>query len=113
MAHLLSIVEFATILSPIVSAIAIWIALWISHKSSKDMSNLIESNRLESTKQINALRSASFEEIRQIRILTHAILATVIHKLKSENLEISEESDELNNLLNNLMIQYDSIKNGK
>lgn len=110
MAHLLSIVEFATILSPIVSAIAIWIALWISHKSSKDMSNLIESNRLESTKQINALRSASFEEIRQIRILTHAILATVIHKLKSENLEISEESDELNNLLNNLMIQYDSIK---
>lgn len=101
---------WATVTSPIIAVIGIFVALYISRNSSKDILKLIESNKIDSNNQIRTIRAASTNEIRQLRMLIHTLLIVVVHYLESENIDVKNESHKLTKTLNELLIRFKKIK---
>lgn len=70
----MDIQAIATIISPIISTIAIVVALYISKKSTKDLK-----------KQNQTIRCATEAEIKQIRILAHTLMIGQIYNFEYAN----------------------------
>lgn len=104
---------WASVASPIIAVIGIFVALYISRKSTEDILKLTVSNKTDSDNQIKTLRTVSINEIRQLRILTQTLLIAVIHSLEKENAEIDIAKQKLLGSLKELLRRYEKIKGWK
>ena len=95
----MDIQAIATILSPIISTIAIVVALYISKKSTKDLK-----------KQNQTIRCASETEIKQIRILAHTLMIGQIYNLESANQNNVSKKKEIANSFSIILEKYEQIK---
>lgn len=91
----MDIQAIATILSPIISTIAIVVALYISKKSTKDLK-----------KQNQTIRCASETEIKQIRILAHTLMIAQIYSMEHANRENKLKKEKIENDISQILDKY-------
>ena len=110
---IMTISDIIGILTLLVSCIAIGVALYISHKSTKDNKQLILSHKDNTDAQINEIRIASRNEIKEFRTLIHTLLASTIYHLANENNVLAGRVKETERRYLELLNRYEQIKDCK
>ena len=95
----MDIQAIATIISPIISTIAIVVALYISKKSTKDLK-----------KQNQTIRCATEAEIKQIRILAHTLMIGQIYNFEYANQNNASQKNEIANSISIILERYEQIR---
>ena len=105
------IISIATILSPIISCVAIIVALYIGNKNSLDIKNQIEAANKNTEKEIKTIKDVTRSELEEIRKLTLTLMDKVAYDLDLKNCEISENTNALNQKFQELCDRFETIKN--
>lgn len=98
------------ILTLIASCVAIYVALYLGRKSSKDCKRMIAAYKENADAQINEIRLASRNEIKEFRTLIHTILVSSIHDLENENKTLKVNSEKSRQKYLELRSRYERIK---